>query len=344
MARADRFLKACKMESPDCTPVWLMRQAGRYMEEYRRLRRRHTFKEMCQTPELAVEVTLQPVRRFDLDAAIIFSDILLPLENMGVGLHFDDARGPSLDRRVRSGRDVDALKAVDPEEDLPYLLKAIEMARTELAGTAPLIGFSGGPFTLASYLLEGGGSKHFRLTKAFMYAEPYPFRLLMEKLTDMVAASLNAQIRHGAQAVQVFDSWVGALSAADYERYALPHVKRLFASLDASVPRILFCLDACHLLPLMAGAGIDVLGVDWRVPIDKVREMTGGKLAVQGNLDPAVLFGPAGHVRAEAREVLRRAGGAGGHIFNLGHGVLPETPVENVELLIAEVHEYGRRQ
>ncbi len=313
------------------------------MEEYRRLRERHTFKEMCQTPDLAVEITLQPILRFDLDAAIIFSDILLPLEKMGVGLHYDDAKGPLLERSLRSAGDVEALRAIDPEEELQYVLKAIEMVRTELAGTVPLIGFCGGPFTLASYLLEGGGSKFFRPTKAFMYAEPKAFSLLMQKLTDMIAAYLKAQSEHGAQAVQVFDSWIGVLSAGDYERYVLPHVKRLFADLDPTVPRIHFGVDACHLLPLMKEAGGEVLGVDWRIPLDKAMTLIGDGFAVQGNLDPAVLFGPEDYVRAETREVLRRAESAPGHIFNLGHGVLPGTPIENVEVLVEEVHEYGRR-
>ncbi len=311
------------------------------MEEYRRLRERHTFKEMCENPELAVAVTLQPVRRFDLDAAIIFSDILLPLEKMGVGLQFSDTEGPTLDRPIRSGHDIDALKPIDPEEDLAYVLKAIEMARAELGGSIPLIGFSGAPFTLASYLLEGGGSKHYRLTKAFMYTEAQAFGLLMEKLTDVVAGYLNAQIRHGAQAVQVFDSWIGILSARDYERYVMDHMKRLFASLDRSVPSIHFGLDTCHLLPLMHDAGGDVMGVDWRIPIDKARESTGGTCAIQGNLDPAALFGPAKHVREQVKEILGRAQGAG-HIFNLGHGVMPGTPVENVDVLVHAVHEYGR--
>jgi uroporphyrinogen decarboxylase len=260
---------------------------------------------------------------------------------MGVGLQFSDAEGPILDRPVRSAHDVSALKAVDPEEDLAYVLKAIEMARAELGGTIPLIGFSGAPFTLASYLLEGGGSKYYRSTKAFMYTETKAFGLLMEKLTDMVAGYLNAQIRHGAQAVQVFDSWVGILSAPDYERYVMGHMERLFASLDRSVPSIHFGLDTCHLLPLMREAGGDVMGVDWRLPLDKARESMGGTCAIQGNLDPAALFGPAKHVRDQVREILRGVGESRGHIFNLGHGVMPGTPVENVDVLVHEVHEYG---
>jgi uroporphyrinogen decarboxylase len=318
-----------------------MRQAGRYMEEYRRLRERYTFMEMCQTPELALEVTLQPIRRFDLDAAIIFSDILLPLEKMGVAVHFGDAGGPALEKPVRSRRDVEALRPVEPEEEMSYVLKAVEMVRQELAGAAPLIGFSGAPFTLASYLIEGGGSKHFLSTKAFMYGEPDAFNLLMEKLTVMAASYLNAQIRHGAQAVQIFDSWAGVLSAPDYEHYIMGHMTRLFASLDRSVPSIHFGADTCHLLPLMKEAGGDVIGVDWRLPINDAWELIGRDRAIQGNLDPAALFSPAGRLTRQAGEVLRRAAGAPGHIFNLGHGVLPGTPVEAVELLVRTVHEYG---
>jgi len=341
MARSDRFLKACRLEQPDRTPIWLMRQAGRYMEEYRRLRERHTFMEMCKTPELAVEVTLQPIRRFDLDAAIIFSDILLPLEKMGAALQFTDTGGPAIDRPLRSKQDVAAMRAIDPEQDLAYLLSALEMTRAELAGKVPLIGFSGAPFTLASYLIEGGGSKHYQLTKSFMYRETKLFHLLMEKLTDMTLANLNAQIRHGAQAVQVFDSWIGILSVMDYREYVMPHMKRLFAGLDASVPRIHFGVGTCHLLGLMKDAGGDVIGVDWRVPIDEAWLSMGRTRAIQGNLDPVTLFSPGGYLERQVRDILRRVGGASGHIFNLGHGILPGTPVENVDLLIRTVHAYG---
>ena len=342
MARSDRFLKACRQELPDCTPIWLMRQAGRYMEEYRRVRERHSFMEMCKTPELAVEVTLQPIRRFDLDAAIIFSDILLPLEKMGVALQFTDTGGPAIGKPLRSKQDVDAMRAIDPEQDLAYVLSALEMTRAELAGKVPLIGFSGAPFTLASYLIEGGGSKHYQLTKSFMYRETKLFHLLMEKLTDMALAYLNAQIRHGAQAVQVFDSWIGILSVMDYREYVMDHMKRLFAGLDPSVPRIHFGVGTCHLLGLMRDAGGDVIGVDWRVPIDEAWDSMGRTRAIQGNLDPVTLFGPEDYLERQVRDILRRAGGAGGHIFNLGHGILPATPVESVDRLVRTVHAYGK--
>jgi len=339
VAKSDRFLKACKMERPDCTPVWLMRQAGRYMEEYRSMRERHSFVEMCKTPELAAEVTLQPVLRFDLDAAIIFSDILLPLEKMGVEIHFDEAAGPVVERPVRSARDVEALRPVDPAADLPYLPHAIRTAVSALSGRVPLIGFAGAPFTLAAYLIEGGTSKHYQTTKAFMYADGDAFRLLMEKLTDLSAACLAAQIEAGVRAVQVFDSWVGTLSAADYERYVMDHMVRLFESLDGSVPAIHFGVDTCHLLNLMSRAGGDVIGVDWRLPLDEAWETIGRDRAIQGNLDPAALLGPDAFIEERAADIIRRAGGRGGHVFNLGHGVLPETPVEKVDILVRAVHE-----
>lgn len=342
MGKSDRFLKACRQQQVDCTPVWLMRQAGRYLPEYGRIREKYSFLDMCRTPELAVEVTLQPIRRFDLDAAIIFSDILLPLEGMGIGLRFSDGDGPVIDRPLRSKADVEALKPIDPEEALGYVLKAIEMTVRNLDSAVPLIGFSGGPFTLASYLIEGGGSKHYRHTKAMMYTEPETFRLLMEKLTVMAIGYLNAQIRHGARAVQVFDSWVGIVSTTDYREYVLPHMKQLFASLDESAPSIHFGVGAYHLLPLMKEAGGTVMGTDWRVPIDEVRRLLGRDRAIQGNLDPVVLFSPPRNIEARVKDILRRVGRAPGYIFNLGHGVLPGTPVENVKLLIDLVHEHGR--
>jgi uroporphyrinogen decarboxylase len=317
-----------------------MRQAGRYMEEYRSLRARHTFLEMCTTPELAAQVTLQPVRRFDLDAAIIFSDILLPLQAMGVGLAFHDAGGPAIARPVRSPADVSALGEADPEEAIAPTLAAIEMVRRELSGIVPLIGFCGGPFTLAAYLVEGGGSKNFLLTKTFMYCEPEAFGLLMDRLSRMAAACLNAQIARGAQAVQVFDTWAGVLSADDYRRFVLGHMKRLFASLDRSVPSIHFGVGACHLLPLLRQAGGDVMGVDWRLPIDEAWDMAGRDRAVQGNLDPAALFAPPERLEAEVRSILDRTAGANGHIFNLGHGILPGTPAARDEHRPRLVHNY----
>lgn len=312
------------------------------MEEYRRLRRKHSFLDMCKTPELAVEVTLQPIRRFDLDAAIIFSDILLPLEKMGVSLKFSDGGGPVIETPIRSRRDVDGMKAIEADDDLPYVLRAIEMTRQELDGKVPLIGFCGAPFTLASYLIEGGGSKNYQLTKTMMYAEARTFHLLMEKLTDMVTHYLNAQMRHGAAAVQVFDSWIGILSTTDYREYVLPHMKRLFTSLDRSAPSIHFGVGTFHLLPLMREAGGDVIGVDWRVPIDDAWGLVGSDCAIQGNLDPVALFSSADYIETEVEDILARVRGRNGHVFNLGHGILQGTPVGNVEILVDRVHQYGR--
>ncbi len=326
----------------DCTPIWLMRQAGRYMEEYRQIRARRSFLDMCKTPELAVEVTLQPIRRFDLDAAIIFSDILLPLEKMGVPLSFGDVEGPAIGTPVRSRQDVERLRPLDVEEDLPYVLKAIEGARAELDGSVPLIGFAGAPFTLASYLIEGGASKYYQAAKTLMHTEGPLFHSLMDRLTDMVMDYLNAQVRHGAQALQVFDSWVGILSTGDYREFVLPHMERLFAGLDRSVPAIHFGVDTFHLLPLMAKAGGDVIGVDWRAPIDEAWSLVGRERAIQGNLDPTALFGTRESIEAEVRQIVGPVRGMRGHIFNLGHGILPATPVENVEFLVECVHEEGK--
>ena len=343
MSRQDRFLRACRKQDVDCTPIWLMRQAGRYLREYRDIRQVHSFLEMCKTPELAVEVTLQPVRRFDLDAAIIFSDILLPLECMGIGLEFSDGEGPVLRNPLRTAADVERMREIDPEKDLGYVLKALEMARSELDGMVPLIGFAGAPFTLASYATEGGGSRNYIETKTMMYTEPASFHLLMEKLTTMVISYLNAQIRHGAQAVQVFDSWVGTLSSTDYETFVLPHMKRLLASLDPSAPHIHFALGASHMLKQVASTGGDIIGIDWRTPLDEAWKKLGVKKAVQGNLDPVLLFGSREQLTASAHDILKRAGNRNGHIFNLGHGIFPATPIDNVSLLIELVHSGSKR-
>ncbi len=343
MSRQDRFLRACRRQDVDCTPVWLMRQAGRYLQEYQDVRQSHGFLEMCKTPELALEVTLQPVRRFDLDAAIIFSDILLPLECMGIGLEFSDGEGPVLRNPLRTAEDVGRMREIAPEKDLRYVLKALEMARSALDGMVPLIGFAGAPFTLASYAIEGGGSRNYIETKRMMYADSGSFHLLMEKLTQMVVSYLNAQIRHGAQAVQVFDSWVGTLSSTDYETFVLPHMKKLFASLDPSAPHIHFALGTSHMLKLVGSAGGDVVGVDWRMPLDEAWRRITFRKAIQGNLDPALLFGSRERLQANVRDILERAGNRKGHIFNLGHGVFPATPIENVDLLIELVHNGSRR-
>ncbi len=342
MKNNERLLLACRYKDVDVTPVWLMRQAGRYLPEYRALRESYSFLDMCKTPNLAVRVTLEPIHRFDLDAAIIFSDILLPLEPMGLQLEFTDNEGPVIASPIRSAAQVSGLRIIDPEEHLGFLMKAIEMTCAELAGRIPLIGFCGAPFTLASYAIEGGRSKDFSKTKTLMYTQPDVFQHLMKKLTDVAILVLNAQIKHGVRAVQVFDSWVGVLSTEDYHAHVLPHMTRLFASIDRSAPSIHFGVATSHLLWLMKSSGCDVLGVDWRLPIDEAWLKVGNECAIQGNLDPAVLFGPRNFIETETKDILKRIGRAPGHIFNLGHGVLPGTPADNIKLLIDVVHQYRK--
>ena len=344
MSRADRYLRACRKESVDCTPVWIMRQAGRYLEEYRAVRAKHSFIEVCKTPELVVEITLQPVRRFELDAAIIFADILLPLEKMGIDFEFTKGDGPRINNTVRTRADVAKMRAIDPMEEMAYLMDAIRMVKRELNGRVPLIGFSGAPFTLASYITEGGGSRNYVFTKSMMYREPDTWHLLMEKLTDMVIVYLNDQIKAGVQAVQVFDSWVGCLSQADYREFVLPHQKRLLASLDAAVPCVHFAFGASHLLPLVREAGGDVLGLDWRMDIGAAWKVLDYGPSIQGNLDPVALYGSREYIERRVREILERVGGRNGHIFNLGHGILPTAPIDNVKYMIDLVHELSVRK
>ncbi|HET7317765.1 MAG TPA: uroporphyrinogen decarboxylase, partial [Nitrospirota bacterium] len=263
MSRADRFLKACRRESVDCTPVWMMRQAGRYLPEYREIRAKHSFLEMCKTPELAAEVTIQPVRRYEIDAAIIFADILLPLEPMGVGLEFAKGEGPVIHNPVRTMADVERLKPIDAARQIEYLMKAIRIVLRELDGKVPLIGFTGAPFTLASYIIEGGGSRNYEHAKAMMFSEPKTWHKLMEHLTGVIINYLNAQIDTGVQAVQVFDSWVGALGPSDYREFVLPHQKNVIAGIKKTVPLIHFAHGAAHLLEMVSEAGGDVIGLDW---------------------------------------------------------------------------------
>ncbi len=323
----------------DTTPVWFMRQAGRSLPEYRALRERHGILDICRTPELVAEVTMQPVRRLGVDAAILFSDIVVPLEPMGVELKIVSGVGPVIRSPVRRRRDVDALRPLVPEEGVPYVLQAV---RT-LAATidVPLIGFGGAPFTLASYLLEGGPSKNHSKTKAFMYAEPSAWTALMERLAESVLAYLRAQVEAGAAAVQLFDSWVGELAPEDFGAYVLPWVRRIFDGLaDLNVPRIYFGVGTGELLGGMAGAGPDVVGVDWRVPLDEALRRTGAHVALQGNLDPALCLAPWEVIEPRATEVLRRAPETG-HIFNLGHGVLPATDPGVLGRLVELVHRQG---
>jgi uroporphyrinogen decarboxylase len=334
----NRFLRACRREPVDRTPVWFMRQAGRYLPEYRALREGRDILEMCRTPELAVEVTLQPLRRMPLDAAILFSDIMVPVAAMGVDVRIEANVGPIVADPIRSEVDVRRLRSTfEPERDVPFVLEAVRLLRTEL--TVPLIGFAGAPFTLASYLVEGGPSRDHARTKALMHGDPATWTRLMETLGRMTIAYLRAQVEAGAQAVQVFDSWAGALDPDDYERHVLPVMRTVFAGLaDLAVPAIHFGVGTGELLPLMRDAGATVVGVDWRVPLDEAWARVGFGVGIQGNLDPAACLAPWEGVEAKALSVLRRASGRLGHVFNLGHGVLPGTPPETLERLVDLVH------
>jgi uroporphyrinogen decarboxylase len=338
----DRFLRACRREPVDRTPVWFMRQAGRYMAEYRALRAKHTLLELCRTPELAVEVTLQPIRAFGFDAAILFSDLLIPLAPMGIPFDFQACEGPVIGTPVRTAADVAALRRFEPREELAMVLEAIRLLRRELQ--VPLIGFAGAPFTLASYAIEGGHSSHFAKTKGLMYGEPATWHRLAALLADVVADYLRAQVEAGAQAVQLFDSWIGALDEADYREFVLPHIRRIFdgiANLD--VPKIHFGTGTGHLLAVQREAGGTVIGVDWRTPLDEGWKRAGDGVAVQGNLDPTLLFAPRERLLARVDDVLQGAGGRPGHVFNLGHGILPGTPVEAVRAVVDHVHEATAR-
>ena len=339
----DRFLKACRRERTDCVPVWFMRQAGRYMEDYRKVRAKHSILDVCKTPELAAQVTLQPIDRFPLDAAIIFADILLPLEPMGLRLTFEEGEGPVIHNPVRTRADVEGLKLIDGNE-LRYVADAIALARRALDGRVPLIGFAGAPFTLASYAIEGGASRNFIETKGLMYREPAVWHRLMDKLARVVTAYLKSQIKAGAQAVQLFDSWVGCLSPDDYREYVQPHVRLIFEGLKSeNVPLIHFGTGTVTLLELMREAGGTVIGVDWRVPLDEARRRLGSGVAIQGNLDPVVLFAPVHEIERRVEMILKQAGGAPGFIFNLGHGILPNTPVEHVQAAVDLVHKLSQR-
>ncbi|HVS16416.1 MAG TPA: uroporphyrinogen decarboxylase [Thermoanaerobaculia bacterium] len=323
------------------TPVWLMRQAGRYMPEYRAIRTRHSMLEAIQTPELAAEITLQPLRAFGLDAGIIFADILPPLIGMGLRLDFVAGQGPVIDNPIATTRDIDRLATPPAAETMAGTLRAIELVKRET--TTPLIGFAGAPFTLASYAIEGGGSKAWVKTKALMLSEPAAWRRLMDKLVTVQADYLLAQAQAGADALQVFDSWVGlALGRLDYQRYVAPYNRALFARIaEAGVPAIHFSQGTASYLPDVVASGGDVIGVDWRMPLDWCRERIGLDLPIQGNLDPCSLLAPWRELRHRIDDVLHRAGGRPGHIFNLGHGIFPETPVDHVRRLVDHVHEHG---
>jgi uroporphyrinogen decarboxylase len=320
-----------------------MRQAGRYMAEYRALRQRYSLLEICRTPDLATEVTLQPVRRVELDAAILFSDLLLPLEPMGLPFDFIKGEGPQIEQPLTTAADIDRLRVFEPRESLGHVLKAIRQIQTELRGRVPLIGFAGAPFTLASYAIEGGHSNTFAKTKALMYGDPAAWHRLCDKLSSVVADYLRAQIEAGVDAVQVFDSWVGALGAEDYREFALPHTRRIFDAVGARVPTIHFGTGTAAILEELRDAGGTVIGVDWRIPIDEAWARIGSDRAVQGNLDPTLLLGPPARMLQQTDSVLARIGSRPGHIFNLGHGILPSTPVEHVQMLAQYVHSASRR-
>jgi uroporphyrinogen decarboxylase len=320
-----------------------MRQAGRYMAEYRRLRERYSLLDLCRTPDLATEVTLQPVRRMEVDAAILFSDLLMPLEPMGVRFDFVAGEGPSIEDPLRSDADLNRVRRFEPREALGYVLQAIGQIKRELGGKVPLIGFAGAPFTLASYAIEGGHSSAFAHTKALMYGAPAAWHRFCDLIADVIGDYLVAQVEAGVDAVQVFDSWVGALNAADYREFILPHSRRIFERVrPTGVPTIHFGVGTSSILGEMRAAGGDVIGADWRIHLDEAWTRIGDDRGIQGNLDPTLLLGPLDRIFAATDDVLARAGGRAGHIFNLGHGILPTTPVDHVQALARYVHQRTR--
>ncbi len=336
----DRFLRACRREPTDVTPVWFMRQAGRYMAEYRAIREKHTLLDICKTPELALAVTLQPLR-LGVDAAILFADILLLLEPMGAPFSFEKGEGPVIHAPVRERADIDRLRVIDPEEGLGYVLESVRLIRRELEGKKPLIGFAGAPFTIASYLVEGGRSSDYFRTKQLMWGEPESFALLMSKIAEVTRRYLRAQVEAGAQAVQLFDSWAGALSPEDYQEHVAPHVKHVLSDLEKTgVPVIHFGTNTATLLEAQRDAGGTVIGVDWRTPIGAAWKRIGYDHAIQGNLDPLLLCAPREIAEKRARAILADVGGRPGHIFNLGHGIVPQTPVDNVQAMVDVVHSF----
>lgn len=337
------FVRACKGHSTPTTPVWLMRQAGRYMAEYRAVRKHHSILEICKTPELAAKVTIEAAEILGVDAAIIFADLLLPLEVMGVPFRFEAGEGPKIEKPVRSAHDVEALRT-DRADELGYVAESVALVVKHFGHKLPVIGFCGAPFTLASYMIEGGGSRNYIETKRLMYRSPEAWDELMRKLSDVLAAYAIEQAHAGADVIQVFDSWVGCLAPGDYRRFVLPRTTELVQKIkDAGVPVIYFGTDTATLLTAMKETMADVIGVDWRVGIDDAWEMLKHRGGVQGNLDPVVLFASKKEIRSQAADVIRRAGGRAGHIFNLGHGILPETPVEHVKDLVEFVHDFSSK-
>ncbi len=340
----DVFLRACRGEEVEYTPIWIMRQAGRYLPEYQQVRSRVDFLTLCKTPELAAEVTLQPVRRLGVDAAILFSDILIPVEPMGMKLRFYERKGPVLSRPIRRGRDLRRLRLIEPEKDVPFVLETIRILRRRLKRAVPLIGFSGAPFTLATYMIEGGTSKNFTHTKRMLFSEPEVFHQLMEIITNNTILYLRAQVRAGAQALQLFDSWAGALSPEDYRSFSRPYVQKVIEALrETGVPIIYFANGCAGLLDEIKALPADVFGVDWRVDLGRAITRLGRHRVVQGNLDPAALFADMKVLREKVASILRKGRRARGHIFNLGHGILPETSPDVARALVEMVHELSRR-
>jgi len=335
------FVRACRSEPVEGTPVWFMRQAGRYMAEYRAIRKQHSLLEICKKPVLAAQVTIEAAEILGVDAAIIFADLLLPLEVMGLPFHFSAGEGPVIEKPVRTREDIARLRT-DRAAELGYVSEAVSLVAKHFAGRVPVIGFCGAPFTLASYMIEGGGSRNYVHAKKMMYNHPADWDTLMGKLVSVTTEYSAEQVKAGADAIQIFDSWVGCLSVEDYRRYVLPHVTGMVQRLQKTgVPIIYFGTDSATLLPAMKETGADVIGLDWRVPLDEGWERLDYQSAVQGNLDPVLLFADWKELKSRAEEILRRADGRPGHIFNLGHGILPETPVDNVKNLARFVQEYS---
>src|SRR5438876_4844093 len=340
-APQSRFVKACKAQPVDRTPVWFMRQAGRYMPEYRAVRKQYSLIEICKKPELASEVTITAAEALGVDAAIVFADLLLPLEVMGLHFHFSAGEGPVIEKPVRDAKDIERLHA-DRAADLRYVAEAVRLVCKHFGDKLPMIGFCGAPFTLASYMIEGGGSRNYIHTKKMMYSSPKAWDELMRKLVAVTSEYAAEQVRAGADTIQIFDSWVGCLSVEDYRRYVLAHVTDLVKRLQKTeAPIIYFGTDGATLLPAMKETEAEVIGLDWRIPLDQGWRSLEFRGAVQGNLDPVLLFAGWKELKSRAQEILRRAGGRPGHIFNLGHGILPETPVENVKNLARFVQEHS---
>ena len=336
------FLSACRLNPTSAAPVWFMRQAGRYLPEYRRIREKYDLLTLCKTPELAAEITLQPVRILEVDAAILFADLLLPFSPMGIEFQFEKNEGPVIKNPIQTPQDVDSLRVFNPEENLGFVLETIQIVNKELKGEAPLIGFAGAPFTLATYLIEGGHSRNFLKTHEFMYHEPEAWKELMEKLSKIVIHFLKAQLNSGASAVQLFDSWAGILSPEDYQKFVFPYSSKILHDISEKGPIIHFSTGTSGILDLISQAGGTVIGIDWRIPIDTAWKIIGYNKGIQGNLNPAALLADSKNLKKQVESILEKAGGRPGYIFNLGHGVFPNTPVDQLKRVVEWVKSYRR--